>query len=24
MLRREGVTVVDGKIDLEKYRHLFR
>ena len=24
MLRGEGVTVVDGKIDLKKYRHPFR
>jgi len=24
MLRGEGVTVVDGKIDLKKYRHSFR
>jgi methylated-DNA-[protein]-cysteine S-methyltransferase len=23
MLRREGVTVVDGKIDLKKFRHVF-
>jgi len=24
MLREEGVTVTDGRIDLEKHRHLFR
>jgi len=24
MLRGEGVAVVDGKIDLKKYRHLYR
>jgi methylated-DNA-[protein]-cysteine S-methyltransferase len=24
MLQNEGVTVVNGKIDLKKYRHLFR